>query len=86
MITVSDFVGFVGTGLIIAAYLMLQTKRMSSEQVSYSVMNLVGALCILYSLIFNFNMSAFLVELFWVGISLVGIVRWARGTRRAPLR
>ena len=86
MIAVSDFVGFVGTGLIIAAYLMLQTKRMSSEQVSYSVLNLVGALCILYSLTFKFNMSAFLVELFWVGISLVGIVRWARSTQRAPLR
>jgi hypothetical protein len=40
------------------------------------VLNGLGALFILYSLWFDFNLSAFLIELIWLLISLVGLGRW----------
>jgi hypothetical protein len=38
------------------------------------------------SLLFDFNLSALIVESFWVLISAVGIVRWLRGRAAATAR
>lgn len=72
----SDLIGFVGTALIIGAYLLLQINRISSDGLKYSVLNGIGALLILYSLIYKFNFPAFVVEVFWVGISIFGVARF----------
>lgn len=72
----SDAIGFVGTAMIIAAYLLLQLRRISSDGLKYSLLNGIGALLILYSLIYKFNFPAFVVEVFWVGISVFGVVRF----------
>jgi hypothetical protein len=70
-----DFVGNAGVILIIGSYFLIQIGKMSARHLSYSLVNMVGAACILFSLYFDFNMSAFLVELFWLLISLVGLGR-----------
>jgi len=44
----------------------------------YSLLNALGASLIILSLLDNFNLSAFLMEAFWVLISLVGVVRYLR--------
>jgi len=54
-----DLTGFIGVLLIIVAYLL----------------NAGGALLIIVSLIFAFNLSAFVVEVFWFLISLLGLSR-----------
>ena len=56
-----DLVGFVGVLLIIAAYLLLQLDKLPSSSPSYSLLNAGGALLIIVSLIFKFNLSAFVV-------------------------
>ena len=48
---------------------------MSSQSLSYQLCNLIGAVCIFYSLIFNFNLSSFAIETAWIIISLIGIRR-----------
>lgn len=68
-----DVVGFIGVLLIIIAYLLLQLGKLPSSSPSYSLMNAAGALLIILSLIFDFNFSAFVVEVFWFLISLFGI-------------
>jgi uncharacterized membrane protein len=70
-----DLVGFIGVVLIIVAYLLLQLEKLPSSSPRYSLMNAVGALLIIVSLIFAFNLSAFIVEAFWFLISLVGLWR-----------
>jgi hypothetical protein len=78
----ADLVGGVGVAILIVTYLLLQLGRLESSRLLYSVLNAVGAGLIAFSLIFNFNLSAFIIELFWVLISLVGIYRTLRtGTR-----
>jgi len=79
-----DFVGNVGVFLLLAAYLLLQLNKITSNQISYSLMNAIGAALILVSLIFEFNLSAFAIEFFWLLISMVGIVDYLRTKKRNP--
>ena len=84
-----DLVGFAGVLLIIVAYLLLQVEKLASTSPRYSVLNAVGALLIMVSLVFAFNLSAFIVEAFWFLISLVGIskavIRRKHSKSAAPL-
>jgi hypothetical protein len=71
----SDLAGFIGVVLIIVAYLLLQLEKLPSSSPRYSLFNAAGALLIMVSLIFAFNLSAFIVEAFWFLISLLGLWR-----------
>jgi hypothetical protein len=70
-----DLIGTLGVLLIVVAYALLQLDRLSSSTVTFSLMNAAGAGLIMVSLLFNFNLSAFLMEFFWFVISLFGAVR-----------
>ena len=70
-----DVVGFIGVLLIVVAYLLLQLDKLPSSSPKYSLLNAGGALLIIVSLIFAFNLSAFVVEVFWFLISLLGLSR-----------
>jgi hypothetical protein len=70
-----DFAGIAGVILILIAYLMLQLGRWGGIDLRYTLLNLAGALLIIVSLIYDFNLSAFLMEAAWVLISFIGIYR-----------
>ena len=73
-----DFVGNIGVVVLVITYLMLQLNKLSSDGLAYSVLNAVGAGLIVISLLYDFNLSAFVIEVFWVLISFVGIYRYFR--------
>lgn len=73
-----DFIGNIGVFLILLAYFMLQVNRIDNQSLTFSIMNFSGALLILVSLYFDFNLSAFVIEFFWFLISLYGIYKWRR--------
>ena len=70
-----DVPGFIGVLLIVIAYLLLQLEKLPSSSPSYSMLNAAGALLIILSLTFKFNLSAFIVEVFWLLISLFGLTK-----------
>ena len=72
-----DFVGNIGVLMLMTAYLLLQLNKLSNGLV-YSVINALGAALIVASLLNNFNLSAFIIEVFWILISFVGIFRHFR--------
>ena len=74
--TFYDLIGSVGVATIIITYVLLQTEKIRSESLAYSVLNGLGAGLIVISLIFDFNFSAFIVESLWVLISLYGIGKY----------
>lgn len=76
-----DAVGTFGTAIIIITYVLLQLERVRSEQLLYSMLNAAGAALIIISLCFNFNFPAFIVEFFWLLISLFGIGKYLVGRR-----
>jgi len=68
-----DFLGNIGVILILLSYLLLQINKIKSQSMYYSLMNAIGAFLILVSLYYNFNLSAFIMEIFWLLISLYGL-------------
>lgn len=70
-----DLAGFVGVVVIVVAYLMLQVNRLPSTAPAYSLLNALGAFLVMLSLLFDFNLAAFLMEAFWFLISLFGLLR-----------
>ncbi len=73
-----DFIGNLGVAVIILSYLALQLERVDSRSYLYSMANGMGAVLVLVSLLVEFNLSAFIIETFWVLISIFGIVRRSR--------
>lgn len=73
-----DLIGNIGVAILVVTYLLLQLDKLRSTDLSYSVMNALGASLIVASLIVDFNLSALLMEVFWVLISFIGIGRHFR--------
>ena len=70
-----DLAGNIGVLLMVIAYLLLQLDRISSSAVTYLLLNTLGAILVILSLLFHFNLSAFLMEVFWLLISLYGLAK-----------
>ncbi len=83
--TMADGIGLAGAASIVVCYFLLQVGRLDPRSIAYSAANGLGAAAILFSLAFEFNLSAFVIELFWLAISILGLVRAMR-LRRAPAR
>ena len=73
-----DLIGNIGVVILIITFLMLQLNKLPSNGLAYSLLNAIGASLIVVSLLFDFNLSALLMEVFWVLISCVGIYRYFR--------
>ena len=70
-----NILGILGAALIIAAYLLLQINRLKPDGAPYLLMNAAGALFIILSLIFSWNLAAFIIEIFWLLISIYGLIK-----------
>ena len=77
-----DLLGLVGVFLVLAAYLLLQLEKVSATNLPYLIANGLGSFLILLSLIREFNLSAFVIEIAWLMISLYGLMRCLK--RRRP--
>jgi len=81
MIEFYDVVGLCGAIAILLAYFLLQAKKMSPDGLTYSLLNLVGAILILFSLAYAWNLATVFIEIVWLGISLFGIVKWYQSSQ-----
>jgi len=75
LINIFVFLGIIGVGLIIIAYFLLQINKLSSNSLTFSLLNFFGSFLILISLFDEWNLPSFIIEIFWMLISLIGIVR-----------
>jgi hypothetical protein len=79
-----DLLGNLGVLLVLATYLLVQMGRMDIQHSLYSILNSLGALLIIVSLLHNFNLSSFVIEIAWLAISLFGLLRWSLQRRELP--
>ena len=86
------YIGLLGAALILGAYAGVQLKKLDPHDLPALLLNLGGASLVIVSLIFEFNLAAFLLEAAWVGIAVAGLFSWLRkkqqrpGTPPAPVR
>jgi len=76
-----DWAGLVGVVLVLLAYFLLQAGRVRGNALTYQLMNAFGAFAVLISLLYAFNLAAFVMESLWLCVSIYGIAR-ARRVRR----
>ncbi|MBT4615920.1 MAG: hypothetical protein HOB98_05655 [Gammaproteobacteria bacterium] len=72
---IHDLVGNVGVLCILVTYLLLQIERIEPTSLIFSGLNALGAGMVLFSLMEEFNLSAFIIESAWLTISVFGIAR-----------
>ncbi len=75
-----DWAGYIGVTLILLAFFLLQAQRLQGSRLTYQMMNILGALGVLLSLLFgHFNLPAFMLEVAWIAIGMYGVLRnWRR--------
>lgn len=73
--TIFDSIGTAGVGLILLAYFLLQTGRLSPHQLRYQWLNIAGSALMLVSLYWKWNTPSVVIQCCWIAISLYGIVR-----------
>ena len=79
-----DLAGNLGVLCILVTYALLQFERISAQGVLYSLLNALGSGLIVFSLIYEFNLSAFVLEVAWLILSLIGLLRQWRTPGSAP--
>ena len=75
--TLIDIAGVFGVLLILIAYAGATAGKLDPKQWPALVLNLVGALLILWSLSVDFNLSAALMEGAWAVVAVLGLIRLA---------
>ena len=79
-LTIPDVIGLIGVLLILITYGALTLEKMDSKSWLYSAGNGLGAVLILISLYYSFNLASFVIEIAWLAISLFGLWKaWRRG-------
>ena len=73
-----DTIGMLGTILVVLAYCLLQLERTDPRGLAYNMINLIGAILLLVSLCFHFNLASFVIEIFWIAASLIGLWKYLR--------
>ncbi|CAM3793576.1 MULTISPECIES: CBU_0592 family membrane protein [Pseudoalteromonas] len=73
-----DIVGMTGTFLVVGAFFMLQLGKATPTGLVYNMMNLSGAILLLISLCYNFNLASFVIEIFWIAASLIGLYKYLK--------
>ncbi len=67
--------GYAGAAVIAAAYFANQRGKLASDDWRFPAANLLGSCGVLLSLAVQPNLPSILIELFWAGISIYGLVR-----------
>lgn len=72
-------VGFFGMACVVIAFYMTVEGNWDSKGRDFNVVNLMGGILLLISLCIHFNLGSFIIELFWIAISLKGLYNLNRG-------
>lgn len=77
-----EAVGWIGAVLILAAYGLLTAGKLTSRDVAYQLMNVVGAAGFIVNSAWNGAWPSAILNVIWVGIGVVALMRMALA--RAP--
>jgi len=69
-------IGILGMACVVFAYFAVERDWLDNKDVKFYVINLIGAILLLISLLINFNLGSFVIEIFWIIISIMGIVNY----------
>lgn len=80
---IATAIGLMGPVLFVFAYAMISLGKWHNGMMRPHVLNLLGAICVVISLLKHFNLPVFLLECAWGAISLYGIWQAWRAAKSA---
>jgi predicted membrane protein len=69
-------ISMIGMACVVFAYFAIERGWLDNKNIKLYVINLIGALLLLISLLINFNLGSFIIEIFWIIISMMGIINY----------
>lgn len=72
----SDLVGLVGTVLLMTGFFLVQTRKLDTKDIRYSLINMGVAIFLGINLIFKPIPANIILECFWLVMSVYGIRMW----------
>lgn len=78
---IGDAIGITGVLIIVVAYILMQIDRMDPKGFLFSLLNTIGAIFILISLIYDWNLASFVMEVIWLSLSIYGSIRGYKATK-----
>lgn len=69
----AHIIGFLGMICVVLAFYKTVQGKWPSQGLTFNVVNLTGAILLIISLCVHFNFGSFVIEVFWILISLKGI-------------
>lgn len=73
----ADIIGIIGSAIFISAFAYANIAK-AMNKILFNAANLVGAILLLISLSVNFNLAAFILEVAWGCIALIGLIMAVR--------
>ena len=74
-LTPIGLIGLLAPILFLVAYAMISLGKWSAEMLRFHILNLLGAVALLVSLIEQWNLPVCILETCWGAISIYGIVK-----------
>ena len=76
----ANIVGLVGSLIFIAAFAYANAAQ-QFDKLWFNLANLIGAMLLLWSLSVHFNLAAFVLEVAWAVIAVIGLIGAVRQRR-----
>lgn len=73
--TAIEMVGWSGTALVVAAYLLLTKRALKSDSSSYQLLNLIGAIGIGFNSLVNHAYPSVGINIAWSLIAVYGLAK-----------
>lgn len=80
-----EVIGVAGMVMYLGSYFMLQTGALQSNTATYCIANILAASLVMISLLHDFNLASALIQVSWIAISAIGLIRMAFAARQ-PVR
>jgi len=76
--SIADVVGIIGVICFQVAYAGLQLGRFQQDDLRYIGLNIIGPVCMLFSLATDFNLAAAITQVLWLCLTALGLLRVIR--------
>lgn len=81
---ISQLIQIVGSLLILGAFTLLQTHKLTADSKIYLLINLVGSVILGINAVYEHQWGFILLETIWAGVSAIALLRTTRSRRQAP--
>ncbi len=81
MESIATGLGLTGVVLVLLAYGLVSAGKLQATEQRYQLINIVGTIGVLISLMVQWNLSSFLLNAAWLVIGIVGVLRMGRKER-----